>query len=144
MGRVLMRGVAGVALLLACIPTEPCACTPARASLVVYGEVRSASGNPVASAVVRYVLAPPTNVTATGSACQFDASGGGAEPAQGVADVAGRFRTLVYSDYAPGTRCLRVTAHAPGAAADSASVSGLLVPFRLSRPDSIGVVVTLP
>jgi hypothetical protein len=143
MRRVLLRGVAGVVLLVACIPTEPCACPPARTSLVIYGEVRAAGGNPVPSAVVHYVLAPPAIVTTTGSVCQFDATRGDAEPAQVRADAAGRFRTLVYSVYEPGTRCLRVTAHAPGAVADSASVSGLLVPFRVSRPDSIGVVVML-
>ena len=130
-------------MLLACTPTEPCACSPAQTSLVIYGEVRSASGEPVASAVVRYVLAPPALVTATGNACQFGGTDGDAEPGQARADAAGRFRTLVHSGYGPGTRCLRVTAHAPGDVADSASVSGLLVPFRLSRPDSIGVVLTL-
>jgi hypothetical protein len=142
MRRVLLRGVAGVALLLACIPTEPCACVPAQGSLIVYGEVRAASGSAVASAVVRYVLTPLTIVTATGDVCPVDAPGGNVFAPQERADAAGRFRMLVMSD--PGMLCLRVTAHAPGAVADSASVSGLLVHFRSSRPDSVGVVVTLP
>lgn len=80
MGRILTRGGAGVALLLACTPTEPCACPPARTSLLVYGEVHTVSGTPAAAAVVRYLLA---------------------------------------------------------------TVDGLLVPFRWSRPDSIGIMLTL-
>jgi len=40
MGRVLTRGGAGVALLLACTPTESCACPPARTSLLVWRRSR--------------------------------------------------------------------------------------------------------
>jgi hypothetical protein len=143
MGRILKRGAGAVALLLACTPTEPCACPPARTTLLVYGEVRTASGGPAASAVVRYLLAQPAGATSTANPCEFDPATSDAEPAEVRADAAGRFRSQVYSIFSPATRCLRVTAHAAGAAAESASVDGLLVPFRFSRPDSIGLVVTL-
>ena len=144
MRRILVRGAAAVAVLLACTPTEPCACPPARTSLVVYGEVRTAVGNPAASAVVRFLLAPPTvGVPAMGSSCAFDPATNVADPAQVRTDAAGRFRSTVYSIYGPATRCLRVTASADGSGPESASVDGLLVSFQHPRPDSVGVVVTL-
>lgn len=143
MGRILTRGAAGVALLLACMPTEPCACPPGRTSLLVYGEVRTAAGDPAAAAIVRYVLAPLTGAASAATRCEFDPPNSDADPAEVRTDAAGRFRSQVYSISGPGTRCLRVTARAAGTGTESTSVDGLLVPFRASRPDSVGLVMTL-
>ncbi len=143
MRRIPTRAAACVALLLACTPTEPCACPPARTSLLVYGEVRTAAGDPASSALVRYLLAPPAGPPSAANPCAFDASENDANPTEIRTDAAGRFRSQVYSIRGPATRCLRVTAHAAGTGDGSATVDALLVPFRLARPDSVGIVMTL-
>src|SRR5688500_10118552 len=137
--RLLTRGAIGAAIVLCCTPTEPCACPPARTSLILYGEVRTADGAPAVGAALQYILAPAAG-PAGAPVCQFDAALGDAEPDGASADVAGRFRTQVFSVSAPATRCLRVSAFGP---AGSADVVDLLVPFQLTRPDSVGLVLTL-
>ena len=139
--RYLTRGALGIALLLSCTPTEPCACPPARTSFILYGEVRTADGVPAAGAALQYLLARPSGTTEDpGLLCQFDAAIGDAEPAGASADATGRFRTRVFSAFGPATRCLRVSAFGP---AGSAHVEDLLVSFSLTRPDSVGLVLTL-
>jgi hypothetical protein len=139
--RYLTRGALGVALLLSCTPTEPCACPPARTSLVLYGEVRTADGAPAAGATLQYLIARPNGAAGgNGSLCQFDAATNDADPAGASSDAAGRFRTQVFSVSAPDTHCLRVSAFGP---AGSAQVEDLIVFFRLTRPDSLGLVLTL-
>ena len=138
------RSAISVALLIACTPTEPCACPPSRTTLIVYGEVRSGAGDPIASAVVRYLLAPPPNALPSGGEpCAFDPSRNDADPAEVSTDASGRFRTQLYGNSGPGTRCLRVTAHVASAGGDTATVDGRLVPFRSTQPDSVGVVLTI-
>ena len=137
---LLTRGAVGIVLLLACVPTEPCACPPARTSAILYGEVRTADGAPVAGAALQWDLARPAYATEGGVLCEFDAINNDGDPSGTTADAAGRFRTRIYSPYSPATRCLRVTA---SAVAGSASVDGLLVAFRATQPDSVGLVLTL-
>ena len=138
--RVLTHAALGVALLLACTPTEPCACPPARTSVVLYGDVRTADGAPAAGAALQYVLARPNGGSNAGGLCVFDPARNDADPPGASADADGRFRTQLFSVFGPGTRCLRVTA---STAAGSAHVEGVVVPFRQTRPDSIGLVLTL-
>jgi hypothetical protein len=96
---------------------------------------------PAAGAALQYHLARPTGAAdERGSLCQFDAVASDADPPGASADAAGRFRTQVFSVFGPATRCLRVSAFGP---AGSASVESLLVTFRLTRPDSVGLVLTL-
>ena len=146
MNRVVIRGALAGTVLLACTATEPCACPPARTSLIIYGQVRTAAGLPAAGALVQFRLAPPSVAApANPTSCVIDASTSDADPSQARADSTGRFRSVVYSIFSPGVRCLRVTAFpGPGTApSDSAQVDGLFVPFRYPRPDSVGVILTL-
>lgn len=141
-----LRGwAATVALILACTPTEPCACPPARTSLIVYGLVRTATGAPAAGAMIRYTLAPPPAPALGRGQCAFDATFGDADPDHAIADADGRFRSVVYSGFGPAIRCLRVIAFASGGGADpdSARVEGVLVPFEYPEPDSVGLLLTL-
>ena len=142
MGCILTRGAVAFALL-GCTSTEPCSCASPPTSVLVYGEVRTAAGDLAALAVVRYELAPPAGGPSAPSLCELNPETSDADPAEVLTDAAGRFRTQVFSNYAPATRCLRVTAQAAGAGVESASIDGLLVPFRLSQPDSIGLILTL-
>ena len=137
---VLTRGAVAVVALLACTPLEPCACVPPRTSAILYGEVRTADGAPAAGAALQYVLALPVAGAAGQDPCALDPAASDAEPSGAHADDTGRFRTQIFSVLGPATRCLRVTATA---AAGSASVEGLLVAFRATRPDSVGLVLTL-
>ena len=140
MRSMLTRAVVAVAVLLACAPTEPCACPPARTSIIVYGEVRMADGSPATDAMMQYVLALPPGGPNGQGICELDPAENDAEPSTALVDGTGRFRTQVFSYFAPATRCLRVTA---SAAAGVATVEGMLVPFRVTRPDSVGLVLTL-
>jgi hypothetical protein len=140
MRRVLTHTAGAVVLLLACTPTEPCACPPARTSVILYGEVRTADGAAAAGAALEYVLALPAGGPEGRDLCELDPAASDAEPTGARADVSGRFRTQIFSLFAPATRCLRVTA---SAAIGSARVESLLVPFRLAQPDSVGLVLTL-
>ena len=90
--RVFTRGAVGVALLVACMPTEPCACPPARTSVILYGEVRTADGAPAAGATLQYVLARPASGSDAGDICAFDPVINDADPAGASADAVGRFR----------------------------------------------------
>ena len=137
--KILTRGAVGVAVVLACTPTEPCACPPARTSVILYGEVRTADGLPAAGAALQYVLSVPAPA-AGGKLCEVDPTRNDAEPTAASADAAGRFRTQIFSGFGPATRCVHVTA---SAAAGSARVEGILVAFRQTRPDSVGLVLTL-
>ena len=130
-----------VALLLSCTPTEPCACPPALTRALVYGWVRTSAGAPSPSAFVRVDVAPDTGCAALRTSPERT------EWEQSSADAAGAFRLEARSVYGPRLHCVRVTAFRgrPGTS-DSARVEGLILNFRgtRERPDSIGVVLTLP
>jgi len=146
MSPALIRAAVVALLVLACTPTEPCACTPARTSLIVYGQVRTATGQPAPGVLLRYLLSPPASTSSGADACAVDSSITDADPDRDRTDAAGRFRTVIYSIFGPATRCLRVIAFANESttSSDSTRGDGLLVPFRYPQPDSIGVVLTLP
>ena len=134
----LTRTALGAMVLLACTPTEPCACPPARTSVVLYGTVRTSDGAPAAGTTLHYLLAQPAGTAE--NLCQFDSPTDHPGPAGASADAAGRFRTEIFSVFSPATRCLRVSASGP---TGTAQVDGLLVHFRQRQPDSVGLVLTL-
>jgi hypothetical protein len=146
-GRLRIRIVAisaGIALGLACTPTEPCACPPARSAFAVYGRVLRADGTPGAGGRLRF----DASDWRRGADCDFAAFAETLDPWPApVTDEAGDFRVRVYSSAEPGIRCLRVTAFrgAPGAT-DSVRLIGLLVEFRNEKQplDSLGLRLTLP
>lgn len=143
MKRFAVQVAAAVLALVACT-TEPCACPPARTGFIVYGQVRTVFGATVSHATVQFLLAPPTNQP-TAQPCLIDPATSDADPSGDHTDAAGQFHTFIYSLYAPATRCLRVIVLAPSSAGgtDTARVEDLLVPFRFSQTDSIGLVFTL-
>lgn len=127
------------ATLLACLPTQPCACPPASFLFLVYGRVLQASGDPAPLSVIAATATPD-------AACNWDA----AEPVEVApvrANQQGEVRSLIRSLSGSGSRCLRLSAYAgtPGAS-DSTVLPDLIVHFRIDRetPDSLGVVFRLP
>jgi len=129
-----------VALLVACLPTEPCACPPLRTWFLLFGSVDRADGVPVPAARIR-VSAPFD----AGAACDAPGFREPLDP-EVVAGADGQFRATVFSMGSPGSRCIRVAAFAgPAGASDSAAVDGLIVQFhRGEPPDSLGVRLTIP
>ena len=128
-------------LLVACWPTEPCACPPDRSSTIVFGQVREASGDPAAERRVAITAATPWQ----SPACDFS----NPEPlsfAPDLTDEAGRFRAAVYSPYGPESRCLRIAAYTGTPGASDSTIALLTVTFRRhdERSDSTGVILTLP
>jgi hypothetical protein len=131
-------GIAAIAML-ACFPTEPCACPPSTALFTRFGSVHDADGQPVAGASI-------VGTSWRGTAC-------GTGPADLlVADpirsnASGAFRGHLRSLFEPGFRCLRLVAFVtePGVS-DSASIPDVTVYFRIDREpsDSLGVLVQLP
>lgn len=142
--RVALAHLGVAALLLSCLPTEPCACTPRpQGSLAVFGVVQRADGAAVASAQILFSASPLAGTAVCeglGPASREDLG-----PVV-VAGPDGRFRSVLYTFAAPGPRCLRAVAFAgPVNASDSGVVDGLIVQFRDSdRPDSLGVQLTIP
>jgi hypothetical protein len=118
------------ALLVACLPTQPCACPPTTSVFVVYGSLLRADGEPVAQGSLRAIAART-------DACVFDQAE--------IIDVypmradAGKFRSLLRSYFGDTrTRCLRLVAYGPP--------PDLVVQFRRDRepPDSLGLVLRFP
>jgi hypothetical protein len=143
--RLCIRISTGIALALACFPTEPCACPPGRSAFIVYGRVVRADGTPSAGAHLRF---DASDLRSEPAACDFATL---PEPLEvsprTVTDEAGNFRAKVYSVFGPATRCLRVTAfRGTPDSTDSVAVSGLIVEFRSeTQPlDSLGLRLTLP
>lgn len=142
-GRAAFTSLAVAAVLLSCLPTEPCACTPRPSgSLAVFGVVQRADGAAVASAQILFsasLLAGTAVCEGPGSASREDLG-----PVVG-AGPDGRFRSVLYTFSAPGPRCLRAVAYAgqPGSS-DSGVVDGLIVQFRERGPDSLGIQLTIP
>lgn len=138
---VAMPRLAAVALLLSCLPTEPCACPPARTWFLMFGEVARADGSAVPVGPVRFTA---RDVSASGS-CDAAARLDFLDPPEILA-TNGRFRATLFSMGAPGPRCVRVVAYAGDAAgSDSAVVDGLIVQFRGGeRLDSLGIRLTIP
>lgn len=136
-----LLGFGVVALLVACLPTEPCACPPLRTWFLVFGSVVRSDGMPVPAARIR-VSAPFD----AGVACDAPGFRESMDP-EIVAGADGRFRSAVFSMMgSPGLRCIRVAAFAGTAgASDSTAVDGLIVQFhRGDPPDSLGIQLTIP
>ena len=140
-GMITSLGVAAV--LVSCLPTEPCACTPRpQGSFAVFGVVQRADGAVVASAQILFsasLLAGTAVCEGLGPAIREDLG-----PVV-VAGPDGRFRSVLYTFAVPGPRCLRAVAFVgPVHASDSVVVDGLVVQFRESSRDSLGVQLTIP
>lgn len=128
-------------VLLSCLPTEPCACPPARTWFLMYGEVVRADGSAVSDGRVRFSA---RDVSVSGT-CDPAARDDYLDPPE-VTVTGGRFRATLFSMAGPGPRCVRVAAVAGDpASGDSAVVDGLIVQFRSDeRLDSLGLRLMLP
>lgn len=136
---VLRLAFAGV--LLSCLPTEPCACPPARTWFLLYGEVAREDGSAVSAGRIRFSA---KEVSDTGT-CDPAARSDYLDPPE-VSATGGRFRATLFSMAGSGPRCVRVAAFAgPPGNSDSAVVDGLIVQFRGDeRLDSLGIRLTIP
>ncbi len=127
--------VGAVVLLLGLgCTTDPCACPPAASSLVFYGRVVAAGGEPIGAAAIAVTLASPD--------CSFVA--GASATIRAVSDSNGRFRTA--ADQAPvgASVCVAIAAYRGGATGPLiAKVEGLLTRYPRTQGgvDSVGVVL---
>ena len=114
--------------------TDPCACSPASSSLLFYGRVVTAAGQPIGGAAIVVTLANPD--------CSFLP---GAVPVTGaLSSNDGTFRTPPDRAFAGAPVCVAIAAH-HGATTGPliAKVEGLLTRFPVAAGgvDSIGVVL---
>ena len=131
--------IVSATVLLACLPTEPCACPPAPSLFTLFGSVQGPDEQPAPGATIR-------------TSAFRDTTCAGGEPdiltpntVQSAAS--GAFRINLRSVYSPGPRCLRIVAFAgEPTVTDSVVVPPLVVHFRVGRdpPDSLGILVRLP
>lgn len=126
------------AVMYACLPTEPCACPPARTHAALFGTVSSGAGVPLQHARVQAVvyreecgrdhpeIDPDANPVLTNSAGDYEL----------------RFQSL----HGPRTACVRVTAHrTTPALSDSVFVDTLLVlQNERTQPERIRVNLLFP
>lgn len=129
-------GLVVATLALGCT-TEPCDCLPGTSSLLFFGRVLTAAGQPVAGAAITVTLTVP--------ACVFPATG----PPSVIATTGpdGGFRTASERGEAGSEACTRITAHDPSAGAEPiASVDGVLVRFprAIDGIDSVEFVLRAP
>jgi hypothetical protein len=134
--RTALTGSACVLLLSCSIPTDTCACPPARAHAVIYGSVHSPAGQPNAGAQVQATVFRAVCGEGTG---ESDPTG---NPV--ATEAAGGYRLRFYSMLGPQAVCVRVTARSTSAA-DSAVVHvALALRNEWVAPDSIRVDFVLP
>ena len=126
-----------VLILLACAPTEPCACTPALALGTVFGTVTDATGQPVPAVIISAgVLVPDCD------GVEYPL----VNDAPTVTDGAGKYR-YAFRATAPVEGCAMVVA----LSSDAAVLASVNAPIRLAirprlggRPDSVRVDLRLP
>ena len=134
--RTLLTGSA-CALLLSCsIPTETCACPPARTHALIYGSVHSPAGQPIAGAQVQ--------ATVFRSVCGEGTSEFGPNGNPVTSEAAGAYRLRFYSMLGPQAVCVRVTARSTSAADSSVVHVALALRNESVAPDSIRVDLVLP
>jgi hypothetical protein len=125
-------------LALACLPTEPCACTPViPIESILSGTVTNASGQPVAGAEIRAYVQGLCPVTSTGL---------WPDNLVRSSDQSGRFSVPGYQRPPADSFCLRVVARRPAPASDSAVVERMVsvAPGALGRPAEFRVDLVLP
>src|SRR5262245_56632809 len=127
------------AALLACLPTENCACTPHVSVSKIYGSVVRADG----SVVPRALLGADASLN---ESCTFEHHAYVVVDPPRVGDGS-KVRSVLLYPGDPGRRCVRLVAYAGDAgASDSAVVTNLVLPFDRNRTslDSLGVILRLP
>lgn len=129
--------VCAAAILLACTPTEPCACPPATSLFLIYGKVQQADAQPAVGAQLR--------ATAWGSSQCGDGEGPALVSLDPLVTTAsGSFRAQLRSVTGGGLRCVRLVAYTGAAGTtDSVVAPDLFLLFRSDRerPDSLGIVL---
>lgn len=135
--RRLRAALLGAAVFLACTPTAPCACPPATTTFVLFGNVVHADDQPAPRARLAAHAARDAGCSWATAEDELIMSN--------LADDAGAFRALLRSTFGPARRCVRIVAYAgePGTS-DSTVIDGLILSFKLDRPDSLGVLLRLP
>jgi hypothetical protein len=124
--------IAGLGACL--IPTDTCACTPPLPAAIVFGDVRTSAGDPVADVLVT-VRASPAPCTAGAEGSPFTA--------QTMTGTSGRYRTLTHERTA-GVICVHVRATiGEGSIAATATVQSR-ADGRENFLDSVRVNLQLP
>lgn len=127
----------GVAVVLqACLPTEPCACPPARTHAVVFGSVLTGSGMPAAGAEVQATVYP--------SVCGRDYPDIDPDANPVRVDSTGRYELRLHSLFGPRAACVRVIARSLTAATDSTAVdAAILLRNEHDEPERARVDIVL-
>lgn len=139
MRRAAILSGAGVIIGLACMPTEPCACSPPPPPgdvAVVFGSLRTAGGQPVARAAVSIDVGRSQQCDFAGARRGVNTTG---------TTAAGTYNLRVYTDQS-GEQCVRAVGWA-GSAGTTDSVRSAPVMLRFVppsvQPDSIRIDLVL-
>jgi hypothetical protein len=129
---------ATAALLIACFPTEPCACTPPLSTLVVRGSVLK-HGAAVSDAIVQVEAYSSTSCASTRLVLV-----GEDHVARTAAN--GDYTLWLATPLTPATRCLRLVVRPTSlGGADSLVVAGVQGTFRThAAPDTLRLNFAIP
>ena len=127
---------ATAALLIACFPTEPCACTPPLYALVVRGSVQRA-GAPVPNAIVQAEAFSSMSCSSTRLVLE-----GASHVTR--ANASGDYLLFLGTRLSPADRCLRLVVRPTSlGAADSLVVAGLVGRFQ-APADTLTLSFAIP
>ena len=128
---------ATAALLIACFPTEPCACTPTLSALLVRGSVAK-QGVPVANAIVQAEAFTSASCESTRLVLV-----GAEHVARTGAD--GEYALWLATPLSPSMRCLRFIVRPTSlGGADSLVISGVQGAFRARDPETLRLNFSIP
>lgn len=134
-----LRWASGTAaLLIACFPTEPCACLPPLATLIVRGSVAS-DGAPVANAIVQ-----AEGFITSSCASSRPVFVGDEHVAR--TNASGNYALRLAASISTAPRCLRIVLRPTSlAAADSMVVAGMRGTFKTDGlPDTLTLNFVVP
>lgn len=112
-----------------------CACPPGRTHALIYGNVRSAAGQPVAGAQVQAAVFR--------SVCGEGMSEVNPDTGPVSSDPAGAYRLRFHSVLGPQAVCVRVNARVSGATDSAAVNAALTLRNEEDEPDSVRVDLVL-
>jgi hypothetical protein len=136
--RTLRLASGAAALLIACFPTEPCACTPALSTLIVRGSVVR-NGAPLSDALVQAEGFLTASCASTRLVFLDDEW-------MSRTNAEGNYAMRLMTTFAPATRCMRFIVRPTSLRSrDSLVIAGIQGAFRdKSSADTLTLNFTIP